>query len=148
MDAELRTRAEARLIEAAEAHALADPRPPFRERLRALREEDRATFDRAIRHYEENVLPELVRSEPLSVWLEYGRYLATLSSAGSVVRIDETGRAAAWEATDPAGLVLFLPDDNPVDVLVLFQPVQLSPAQTATLTLLVERRLSSDAARG
>lgn len=152
MDPQLRARAEARLAEAARAAGIADPRPAYRERLRVLRQADAAAFDRAIRHYEQTVLPALTEGDALTAWIEYGRFLAALTAAGATVRIDREGRAAPWAtgeqrgAGDPAaggaeGLVLFMPEDTAKDVLVLSQPLEPSPAQQATMVLLVDRKL-------
>jgi hypothetical protein len=141
MDPDLRARAEARLAEAARAQGLADPRPAYRERLRHLRQSHPEAFDRAVEHFEQRVLPALAEHDPLPVWIEYGCFLAALTAEGKATRIDETGRAATWTPDDPAGLVLFIPDDTASDVMVLCQPDALSAAQQATMTLLVERRL-------
>lgn len=130
-------------MKAAEAQGLADPRPAYRERLRALRQSRPEVFDQAVEHYEQNVLPALADAEPLPVWLEYGRYLASRTTAGKVFTVDESGRSALWTEGAPAGLVLFIPDDNAAEVMVLSQPVTPSPAQNATLTLLVERKLAA-----
>jgi hypothetical protein len=142
MDSQLRSRAEAGLVKAAERHGLADPRPSYRERLRALRQARPDAFDQAVEHYEQTVLPALADAEPLPVWLEYGRYLASLTTTGKAITVDASGRAAPWTREAQAGLVLFVPEDNAAEVMVLSQPVTPSPAQHATLTLLVERKLS------
>jgi len=143
MDTALRTRAEARLTEAARAKGIADPRAPYRERLRVLRQTEPDAFERAIEHYEQHVLPSLADAEPLPVWIEYGRFLATLTGAGKVTRIDESGRATPWSPDSPAALVLYIPDETASNVLVLCQPETPTPAQHATLALLVERRLAA-----
>lgn len=142
MDPELRTRAEDRLTDAARALGLADPRPPYRERLRLLRQTQPEAFASAIQHYEQRVLPELAADDPVPVWVEYGRYLGSLTSEGSVTRVDEQGRATAWTAEAPAALVLFIPEETAGEVLVLCQPMAPTAAQQATMALLVERRLS------
>lgn len=142
MDAELRTRAENRLADAARALGLADPRPPYRERLRLLRQSHPEAFTGAIEHYEQRVLPDLAAQEPVPVWIEYGRYLGSLTGEGSVTRIDEEGRATTWTTTSPAGLVLFVPDDTASQVLTLCEPLAPSTAQAATIALLVDRKLS------
>lgn len=138
----MRARAEARLAEAARVQGIVDPRPSYRERLRQLREEQPQSFDRAVLHYEQEVLPALTERDPLPVWLEYGSYLASMTSPGDVVRIDEEGRAAAWTPGSAAGLVLHIPGDTAAGVMVLSRPVEMSAAQTATVALLVERKLS------
>lgn len=142
MDPQLRARAEARLAEAAEAEGIADPRPPYRDRLRQLRQSHPEAFDRAIEHYERKVLPALAGEQPLAAWLEYGRFLASLEAEGRVVGIDSRGRASDWSSDARPGLVLFIPDDTAADVMVLCQPVAMSEAQQATVRLLVDRRLS------
>lgn len=142
MDPQLRTRAEGRLEEAARSHGIVDPRPPYRDRLRRLRESQRDAFDRAIEHYEQQVLPALADAAPLNAWIDYGRYLAQLEGPGRTVRIEQDGRATTWSADAPPGLVLFIPEDTASDVLVLSQPLKPSDAQEATLRLLVERKLS------
>lgn len=134
MDPQLRARAE--------AEGIADPRPPYRERLRQLRQARPEYFDRAIEHYEQRVLPALAGDEPLSVWVEYGRFLASLDAEGRTVSIDAQGRASDWARGAPAGLVLFIPDDTAADVMLLSQPVSPTDAQQATVKLLVDRKLS------
>lgn len=142
MDSQLRSRAEAGLVKAAEAHGLADPRPSYREWLRALRQTHPGAFDQAVEHYEQTVLPALADDEPLPVWLEYGLHLASLTTPGKAIAVDASGKAAPWTRNAPAGLVLFVPEDTAAEVMVLSQPVTPTPAQQATLTLLVERKLS------
>jgi hypothetical protein len=142
MDASSRSAAETGLTAAAQARGLADPRPPYRELLRRLREADRPTFDRAIEHYDSSVLPALAGSDPVAAWVEYGRYLAALEGPGRTVHIDAVGRGTDWTPQAPPGLVLFLPDDNSANALVLSAPETPSAAQQAALTLLVDRKLS------
>jgi hypothetical protein len=141
MDAQQRARAEARLEEVAAALGLADPRPPYRDRLRRLRESDPQAFERAVGHYEKTVLPALADVAPLEAWLDYGRALV-----GDPVRtmvIDADGRATAMTPPVPGGsLVLLIPDDLSTDVLVGAAPLQPSPAQQATIDLLVARKLT------
>lgn len=141
MNPELRSRAEARLAEAAQARGLADPRPAYRERLRVLKHTHPDAFQQAVRHYDEQVLPALADRDPLDAWIEYGRFLASLTSAGVATAIDEKGRAAKWNPATPASLVLFIPDDTSSDVLPLVQPDAPSAAQAATIALLVEKKL-------
>lgn len=144
MSSELRSRAETRLLEAASALVLADPRPRFRERLRQLRERHPDAFDRAVGHYERTVLPQLADADdPLAAWVDYGAFLAGLEANGRVQRIDATGRATSFQPPAAArDLVLHVPDDTASPVLVLLEPAGPSPAQTATLDLLVNRKLA------
>jgi hypothetical protein len=146
MDAETRVLAEARLAEAAAAHHLSDPRQPLRERLRQLRERQPDAFSRAVAHYEEQVLPLLAAGEPLVAWLDYARFVGQLTSNGRLTAIDETGLAVTLKAAAaplPGTLVLFVPEDNAIDTLVALAPAAPSPAQDATVALLVQRRLAS-----
>jgi hypothetical protein len=147
MSSDLRAQAEARLTRAAAELGLADPRPPLRERLKRLREAQPDAFDRAVHHYETAVLPALTVDEPLTAWLEYGRFLGELTAAGRLLIVERTGRAiplavpaAALPATGT--LALYVPDDAGEDVLVAALPLDPSPAQEATLALLVRRQLS------
>lgn len=146
MDEQLRTRAEARLKDAAAELGLADVRTHYRVRLRRLRESDPDAFGRATRHYEETVLPALVGDDPLAVWLDYGRFLASLETGeAKLTAIDATGRAtplAPRAAVHPRSLLLFLPTDGAAEPLVAAEPLQPSAAQRATLDLLVGRRLA------
>lgn len=143
MDAQLRTTAETRLTEAAAAAGLADPRPAYRERLRQLREAHPAAFEQAITHYEQGVLPRIAGDDPLVAWAEYGRFLCELTSDGALTRIDATGRAAPWTPEGDAGdLVLFIPSDTSGDALIVAQPRNPSAAQSASLDLLVNRKLT------
>jgi hypothetical protein len=143
MDAQLRSRAEERLRAAATAQGLADPRPPYRERLRLLRESGTAAFDAAISHYETVVLPALATADALQTWTVYGGYLGGLTGEGRLMAIDASGRAAPWEPPVQTGaLILFIPQDTAADVLVALQPLAPTAAQTATLDLLVNRRLA------
>jgi hypothetical protein len=143
MDPDLRKRSETGLLEAAARLGLADPRPPMRERLRRLRETHADALANAVRHYEQAVLPSLVGGDAIGTWLEYGRFVGELTSAGRLHVIDAYGRAAVYKPPLASGvLVLFLPDDTSSDVLVVASPLQCTPAQQATLTLLVDRSLA------
>jgi hypothetical protein len=143
MDAERRGRAEARLQEAAQALGLADPRPALRDRLRHLREAAPDAFRRAIEHYETTVLPALAEQDAIAAWLEYGRFVGQLTSNGRLTAIDRSGSAGEYRPPAAAdAVVLFLPEDNAVDALLVVAPAAPAPAQQATIDLLVNRRLA------
>jgi hypothetical protein len=145
MDAQTRALAETRLTDAAAALRLADPRPRLRERLKQLREERADSFNRAVEHYEQAVLPRLAaeEQEPLSVWLEYARFIGQSTANGRLLAIGDDGAAAAFRPpVAPGVLFLFVPDDNAVPAFIAAQPLQPSPAQLATIDLLVGRRLA------
>jgi hypothetical protein len=145
MDPETRARAEARLADAAAALGLDDPRQPYRRRLRELRETRPEAFDTAIGHYEQHVLPSLAAGDPIEAWLEYGRFLAALSSAAELTVIDASGRARPHAPPLAAqSLALFMPADTAVPPLVAAVPARPSAAQKATLDLLVDRKLGVD----
>ena len=143
MDPQLRNTADARLEQAATALGLADPRPPYRDRLRHLRETHPDAFQRAIAHYESQVLPAMADGDAIASWLDYAQFLAGLTAEGALHVIDESGRASVYaEPLPPNALVLFVPDETSEAVLVAASPLHISRAQQATLDLLVNRKLS------
>jgi hypothetical protein len=136
---DLRRRADARLDDALARDAVADPRGPLREAMRALREEDAAAFERARRRFEDELVPRVAadESDPVAEWIEYGRFLAELHGAGAVVAIGADGRARNWAAPYHAGqLVLHLPSEPRRRATVLAAPQEPSPPQRAALGLL------------
>jgi hypothetical protein len=144
MASDLRGRAEARLIEAAEALDLGDPRPPLRGRLKRLRETHPEAFTSAVAYYENTVLPALAGADAVTAWVDYGRFVGELTAGGQgqLTRIDAHGRASAFRPPLTKGsLVLFVPEDGADEVLPVVAPRQPSAAQQAALELLVHRRL-------
>jgi hypothetical protein len=145
---DLQTRAEALFEEALAARGARDPRDYYRERLKALKEQDRDAYDRAVAHYKEALIPSIADGgvDPLAAWTEYGHRLAELSTPGRTVALDATGRAHAYEApADPAHLVLHLPDSPRGPTLLVGLPTELSAAQRAAYLWLVQGRNSLDA---
>ncbi|CAN5891524.1 hypothetical protein BH23GEM9_BH23GEM9_01940 [soil metagenome] len=142
MSSDLRTLAEIRLTEAAAALGLDDPRDPLRHRLKLLRETQPDVFASAVDHYEKNVLPTLASDDALTVWLEYAKFIGRLTSGGSLVAIDATGRAAPFRPPPrPGDLVLFMPDETGGEIFVAAAPLAPTSAQQASIDLLVNRRL-------
>lgn len=133
-----------RRFEAAIAESGArDPREYYRDRLRLLREADSAAFREAVHYYESRLIPTVAEedSDPLGEWLEYGRMLAALSTPGETIQVDPSGRAGPYTRPIPGDhLVLHLPTSSREPVVPVGLPPELSPAQRATYTLLVERR--------
>jgi hypothetical protein len=142
-----------RLEKALAEQNLRDPREFLRDRLRLLKERDRAVFQRALDYYENVLQPNVSApdSDPAFEWLEYGKLLAELSGSGRVVAIDPTGRDTATRrrggaATNspslrsPAVLILHVPEDEAIPVLVLSAPRELSTPQQASFDLLVLRK--------
>lgn len=138
-----RTHAESRLEAALAAAGLEDSRPALRARLKLLRERDEAAFARAVRHYEDEVVPALAgAAAPLDVWLEYARMLGELSAGGQFLSIDADGLAAPWSAPyRPGTLVLHLPNDAALPALAAAVPLSPSSAQQAAQGLLLQGRL-------
>jgi hypothetical protein len=144
MSADSRRQADERLAAALAEAAAADQRDDFRERLRALKRDSAAEFRRVTEHYERVVLPDLVSApDPLRVWVDFGVMLGGTTGPGKVARIDATGRSTTWTGACEAGeLLLWLPDDRQADALPLLVPAEPSAAQSATLDLLVRKKLS------
>jgi hypothetical protein len=143
MSDDLRNAADRNLTSAATRLGLADPRPAFRERLRILKDNQPDAFATALRHYETTVLPAIAGGgDVLEAWVQYGETIAALSAPGRMLRVDATGRAERYTApVTTATLVLHVPDQNDAPVLVTIAPVSPTPAQQATLDLLVHGRL-------
>lgn len=133
-------RAAALLQEALDRTGARDPREYYRSRLKALRDRDRAAYDRAVAHYRDVLIPGIVAGgEPLAAWTEYGRTLAELQGPGRTVAIDATGRSTPYSPPAPLDhLILHLPDASRDDALLVGLPVELTPAQRATYDWLVQ----------
>lgn len=143
MASESRDTADARLDQAASERGFADPRQPLRERLRDLKESNPAAFRQARTHYADVVQPALASGDdPLAAWVDYARFLGGLSAPGRMLAIEPDGRARAYNSPAAGLLVLHVPDDTAVPVLVAAAPAAPTPAQQATLDLLVNRKLS------
>jgi hypothetical protein len=146
MSTDLRAAADARLAAAADRLRFADPRPAYRERLRALKDRQPDAFARALEHYEDTVLPALASGDDaMAVWIEYGATIAAFTATGRLVAIDATGRSTPF--AKPVGeslLVLHIPDDNAAPVFIAAAPLQPTPAQQATLDLLTGNRVALD----
>lgn len=138
----LRDQAEQRFASALEATGARDPRPFYRDQLKALKDEDPAAFRQATEYYETTLLPALAseQSDPLGEWLEYGRMIVALRVEGSTVRIDATGRSRPYSR--PVGLdelVLHLPTSTRQRAIPVGIPAELSAPQRATFDLLVRQ---------
>jgi hypothetical protein len=132
-----------KLADAFATRGIVDSREAYRERLRELKGTQRPAFDSAVRYHGETVTPRILAGEdPIGTWIEYGGMLAGLTDDGSLMSIDPTGRA--WPYSPPPRadhLVLFVPETGRAG-FVAAQPAGLSPAQDATVQLLVGNRLS------
>jgi hypothetical protein len=145
-DQNTRDAAERRFAEALRTTGARDPRDFYRERLRELRSSDQRAFQRAMDHFEQQLLPAVARedSNPIEEWLEYGCLLADLLEPGSAVCIDPTGRSRPHgRPVALEDLVLHLPTSGKGKALAVGLPPELSPAQRATYALLVGAGLES-----
>lgn len=147
---ELQVRANACLEDALATSPIQDPRSSYRDRLRTLKAQDSAAFERALRYFQDVLVPRVADQtrDPLAEWLEYGRLLAELSGPGRIVGIDAGGRARPHElvsdgsVSDGSALVLHLPDDARAGAFVLALPRRPTRAQQATVDLLVSGKTS------
>ena len=151
MDEATRARADERYEAALAAAALRDPRTEFRAWMKALKDERPDAFTEARRYFEETVVPRTAAesSDPIAEWIEYARRLADAFAPGSAVAIDPTGRSTPY-APPPAhgALVLHLPTQPNARARVLSLPQAPSPAQRATIDLLVSGKLEAGRAAG
>ena len=139
---DLRARADERFERALQQTGARDPRNFFRDMLRDLKAADAEGFRRALRYFEETLIPTVAdeASDPVAEWLEYGRVLASLMVRGRTVQVDATGRARDYARPVPLdALVLHLPENAARPALVLGLPPKLSPHQRASYDLLVKQ---------
>jgi hypothetical protein len=144
---ELRAAADARFQVELERSGARDPREFYRETLRSLREQDASAYRRALEYYETTLLPEAAREngDPIGAWLEYGRYLASLTAPGEAVQVDPTGRRLPYAPPVPLDhLVLYLPTAMRQPAMAIGLPPSLSDAQRAAFALLVQRKPLAD----
>jgi hypothetical protein len=144
-DADLRARADARFARVLQETGARDPRDFYRKQLVALKAADSTAYRRALAYFEDELIPAVARddSDPLGEWLEYGRFLATLTGPGRAVQIDAEGRASAYARPVPAdALVLHLPERTSAPAVIIGLPANLTPAQRATYDLLVKQAQS------
>jgi hypothetical protein len=132
--------ADRRFLGALEQTGARDPREFYRQALRSLRESNAEGYERAVRHFQEVLVPSIARgeAEPLQAWREYGLFLARLTAQGRTVALDDTGRAQPYESDLPLDrLVLHLPDTKGARAILVSLPHDPSPAQRAAYSLLV-----------
>ena len=142
MDEDLRARADQRFERALQQTGARDPRSFFRDQLRELKASNPDAFRRALRSFEETLMPAVAdeASDPIAEWLEYGRLLADLAVPGRTVQIDAGGRARDYARPVPLeAMVLHLPENASRPALVLGIPPKLTPAQRASYDLLVKQ---------
>lgn len=130
------------LEEALDAAGIADMRPAYRKMLVRLKQSQPADFEEATRRFREELEPAVAAGdvEPISAWLDYGRWLADRVIRGRVVTVDRSGRARPLDPEAEPGhdaMVLHLPDDERAFALLLSAPRKPSRAQRTTADLLV-----------
>ncbi len=133
-----------RFEEALEETGARDPRDFYRELLKELKARDQEAFDRAVERWQEGVIEPLARGEgdALARWLHYGLELARTLHPGRTVRIDDDGRAQPLEGDAHwSWLILHLPDRKRERAVPVSIPPKPTPAQQATMDLLVQGRL-------
>ncbi|HYH81571.1 MAG TPA: hypothetical protein VEX86_17330 [Longimicrobium sp.] len=144
-DADLRARADARFARVLQETGARDPRDFYRKQLVALKAADAGAYRRALAYYDETLTPAVARddSDAVGEWLEYGRFLATLTGPGRTVQIDGDGRATDYQRpVPPDALVLHLPDRSNAPAVTVGLPNSLTPAQRANYDLLVKQAQS------
>ena len=142
MTDDLRARADERFERALQQTGARDPRSFFRDQLRELKAASPDAFRRALRYFEETLIPTVADegSDPVAEWLEYGRVLASLAPPGRTVQFDASGRARDdARPVPPEAMVLHLPENAGRPALVLGIPPRLSPHQRAAYDLLVKQ---------
>jgi hypothetical protein len=121
-----------------------DPRGPYRDLLRELRSRSEERYEEAVRRWREEVIRPVSRGEgqAMELWLTFGATLAEELHSGRTVVVDETGRARPLEPPPSwRSLILHLPEARRVRAIPVCLPPELSPAQRATVDLLVEGRV-------
>ena len=142
-DADLRARADERFASALADAGARDPRDFYRKQLVALKARDREAYGRALAYFEERLIPAVAAdgSDAIGEWLEYGRVLASLMTAGRTVQVDGGGRASDYaRPVPPDALVLHLPERTGDPAIIVGLPTTLSPAQRANYDLLVRQQ--------
>lgn len=148
MDPDQRQEADELLDRALADTGAHDPREPYRALLRELKKRDQERYSRAVDRFQGSVLPSIVQGDtnPLQAWLEYGRHLANQLDPGRDVVIDHSGKASTLTLPPSwRDLIIHLPDDGRARAVLVSLPPDPTPAQRATVDLLVHARVMLDA---
>lgn len=123
-----------RLEAALDERELEDPRPLYRELLRALRDEDPEGYEEAVERFREEVEP----AGSLEAWVSYGRWLASRLAPGRTVVVDRSGRSREPGEGTPAAacLLLHLPESTSRRAIALLVPSDPTEHQEETRELL------------
>lgn len=140
MDEELKQKADERFELALEESGARDPRDHYRQQLRELKASDPEAYEEGVRHYEEELLPDVASgdADPVAAWERFGLRIAELTAEGRTVEIDRTGRSHAYDPpSEQERMVLHLPHDQKEKALLVSLPPEPSTAQRATYDLMV-----------
>ena len=134
--------ARGRTDEALERAGLVDMRPAYRKLLVRLKSSDPAAFEEASRRYREELEPAIASGDvdPITIWLEYGMWLAGQFADGRTLAIDASGRARPFDSSttlDPGTMILHVPEDDRQPATLLALPSAPSDPQRETAELLV-----------
>ena len=128
--------------EALERAGLVDMRPAYRKLLVRLKSSDPAAFQEASRRYREELEPAITGGDvdPLTVWLEYGMWIAGQFADGRTLAIDASGRARPFDPSmtlDAGTMILHVPEDDRQPATLLALPSAPSDPHRETAELLV-----------
>lgn len=131
-----------RTDEALERAGLVDMRPAYRKLLVRLKSSDPAAFEEASRRYRDELEPAIAGGDvdPITVWLEYGMWLADQFADGRTLAIDSSGRARPFDPStsfDAGTMVLHMPEEDRQPATLLALPSEPSDPQRETAELLV-----------
>ncbi len=135
--------AESRFARRLEETGARDPREFYRGLLRELKEADLEGYEEMVARYRTDVVTPIEEGEgdPLVLWLAFGARVAGRLHPGRTVVIGEDGRATPFAPPpDHRQLLLHLPDDVKTRAIPVGIPADPTPAQAATLDLLVRGR--------
>jgi len=121
-----------------------DPRGTYRELLKRLKELDEDAYRAAVVRFRDEVLPAIAEEggDPLQEWLEFGLFLAEQVAPGRTVLVEASGRSTRLASPGRwSDMLLRLPDTAKDRAIPLSVPPEPSPAQQATLDLLVHGKV-------
>lgn len=120
-----------------------DPREFYRQLLRELKDADAEAYEEMVNRYRSGVAEPIEKGadNPLALWLSFGIEVANRLHPGRTMVIGEDGRGRSFEPPpDHRQLLLHLPDDARTRAIPVGIPPEPTPAQSATLDLLVQGR--------
>jgi hypothetical protein len=142
------TSPDALLEEALASTGTADPRPALRELLRGLRDTDEGAYRTLVARFEDEVIRPIRTRElaPLDAWLRFGITLAEARLPVAAIEVGPSGVAAPLDpgaGARPGFVILHVPAGTSGKATLVQGPEDLSPAQQATVDLLVHSKVRS-----